>query len=73
MGRRKHGLFGVDREHTAAIHSPSAHSQWGYSKDVPSPNTALYHSSPSARHAEVIHQVGQAMGQKAGTRQMSQD
>lgn len=49
------------------LHS-SAHSQWGYLKDVPSPNKALYHSSPLAQHAEVIHWVSRATRPKAGAR-----
>lgn len=65
MGRRKHGLFRLDREHSTAFHSPSAHSQWGYLKDVPSPNTAFNQSTPADRHAEVIPRVGQATGPKA--------
>lgn len=73
MGRRKRGLFRLDREHSTAFHSPSAHSQWGYLKDVPSPNTALNQSSPADRHAEVIHPVGQATGPKAGVYQTSRD
>lgn len=52
----------------ARHHSSSAHTQWGYLKDVLSPNTALHHSPPLAQHAEVIHWVGRAIGPKAGAR-----